>query len=120
MNFIKVEQCAYTDGAGNIRTVELYLNLDNVIAVYPDANLVMTNASLNAPRELASMTLTDESLNDVLKEIMSPLKFNKVLTKEEIDKLRKEMGDLKEEVVEKRKHVENILSDLRKETGDTE
>ena len=93
MNFIKVEQCAYTVGAGNIRTVELYLNLDNVIAVYPDANLVMTNASLNAPRELAYMTLTDESLNEVLKAIASPLKFNKVLTKEEIADLRKEMGD---------------------------
>lgn len=93
MNFIKVEQCAYTDGAGNVKTLEVYLNLDNVIAVYPDANLVMTNASLNAPRELACMTLTDESFDAVLKAITNPLKFNKVLTKEEISELRKKMGD---------------------------
>ena len=69
MNFIRVEQCAYTDGAGNVQTMQVYLNLDNVIAVYPDANLVMTNSSLNAPRELACMTLTDESFNEVLKKI---------------------------------------------------
>ena len=92
MNFIKVEQFA-DDAAGDEYTMQVYLNLDNVIAVYPDANLVMTNASLNAPRELAYMTLTDESLNEVLKAIASPLKFNKVLTKEEIADLRKEMGD---------------------------
>lgn len=120
MNFIKVEQCVHTDSAGNVQTTKAYLNLDYVIAIYPDANLVMTNASLNTPRDLACMTLTDESLDEVLKAIMTPLKFNKVLTKEEIAELRKEMGDLKDEVVEKRKHVENILSDLRKETGDTE
>lgn len=86
MNFIKVEQCAYTDGGGNVQTLEVYLNLDNVIAVYPDANLVMTNASLNAPRELACMTLTDEGLDEVLKAIMTP-------SKEEIAELRKAIGD---------------------------
>lgn len=69
MKFIKVEQCGYTDGAGNVQTMHAYLNLDHVIAVYPDANLVVTNASLDAPRELARMTLTDESLNEVLKVI---------------------------------------------------
>lgn len=69
MNFIKVEQCAYTDGAGNVQTIQAYLNLDYVIAIYPDANLVMTNASLNAPRELACMTLTSESFNKVLMAI---------------------------------------------------
>lgn len=100
MNFIKVEQCAYTDGAGNVQTTQAYLNLDHVIAVYPDANLVMTTASLNAPREAARMTLTDESVENVLKAITSPdaereerIKFYKTLTLQEISELRKKMGD---------------------------
>ena len=101
MNFIKVEQCAYTDGAGNVQTMLAYLNLDHVIAVYPDANLVMTTASLNAPRELAYMTLTDDSFEKVLKAITDPdaeaaedrIKFYKTLTMQEIAELRKEMRD---------------------------
>lgn len=52
MNFIKVEQCVHTDSAGNVQTTKAYLNLDYVIAIYPDANLVMTNASLNTPETL--------------------------------------------------------------------
>lgn len=100
MNFIKVEQYLYTDGAGNVQTTQAYLNLDNVIAVYPDANLVMTNAILNAPREVAYMTLTDESFEDVLKAITNPdmeredrIKFYKHFTMQEISELRKKMGD---------------------------
>lgn len=94
MNFIKVEQLLYTDGAGNTYKMPAYLNLDNVIAVYPDANLVVTNATLNSPREVAYMTLTDESINAVLMAIgaVNILKFDKVLTKEEIDEIRKKMG----------------------------
>lgn len=109
MNFIKVEQFL-DDAAGDKYTVQVYLNLDNAIAVYPDSNLVMTNASLNSPRELAYMTLTDESFDNVLKaitnhgtdsrenditvrEYVDKMKFEKVLTKEEIAELRKEMGD---------------------------
>ena len=93
MNFIKVEQFL-DDAASDECTMQVYLNLDNVIAVYPDANLVMTNASLNSPRELAYMTLTDESFNEVLKAIANPyIKFDRVLTEEEIAELRKKMGD---------------------------
>lgn len=99
MKFIKVEQLVY-DAAGDEQVMHAYLNLDNVIAVYPDANLVMTNAELNSPRELAYMTLTDESFEAVLKAITSPdaeaedrIKFYKTLTLQEISELRKKMGD---------------------------
>lgn len=95
MNFIKVEQLVY-DAAGDEQVMHAYLNLDNVIAIYPDANLVTTNADFYSPRELAYMTLTDESFEVVLKAITGAvdiLKFDKVLTEEEIDELRKKMGD---------------------------